>query len=488
MELQQLLDIAAEITLNVLGQVFQTSKDLEQLAALVRSTLAPHFSYNSRKLIQHHITACPLPCQLRQLLATTVIVASWRHDPPSLRDASTLLEQTMNNEQPMLTPPVSMDPADFFSDWLELRLEAHNYLKEFSRNNLHRAYHIAFERRDRDFTQLDLQPVEAHRILRSYMRFQLLFRMSLIGTEAARNFVSTLTPWELEELRSVNEFLKYEYQRLLQGVDSSDLRLRGIPARPDSDIWENSPEICPSPTWLLNSRYISFFEPQPLDSMIRNKFEYLVSPFIEARQNMLDEPLRAKLSLATKSWSDSPRYIGYGLPGMHGSDSDGVDNPYTKNTHFKTIYRGQKVHRKIYHNWALRCGYVFWTPQTLRARNWWDRITAQEWVNDFWTRVAFWYGERRVVDGRTTFCLFNDLKESTKWFARHRPLSMLEDSDSDDDDDSEDNLDEHLDDNLDERIDKHFDDDLDDEESDDDSDDNLDDNWGDKSDNDDEDD
>lgn len=111
---------------------------------LMRSDLAPGFSYDARDLIQRYITACPLSCQFRQLLTTTVTVGFWRHNPPSLQDASAFLERTLNDEQLILTWPIGMDPANSFSDWLDLRLGARNYLIEFSRLNPNRAYYLAY--------------------------------------------------------------------------------------------------------------------------------------------------------------------------------------------------------------------------------------------------------------------------------------------------------------------------------------------------------
>lgn len=156
-----------------------------------------------------------LACQLRQLPVTTVIVGTWRHNSPSLQYAKAFLERTLNEERLMLISPGSMDPANFFSDWLELRSEAQCYLKEFARINLSRVYDMT-DARHINFTQRDPEPVESHRILRSFLRLQLLHRLSLHGTEVARTFISTLTPWELEESRSVNGFMKIEYQTLLK--------------------------------------------------------------------------------------------------------------------------------------------------------------------------------------------------------------------------------------------------------------------------------
>lgn len=176
--------------------------------------------------------------------------------------------------------------------------------------------------------------------------FSCCFRLSLIGLEVARTFVTTLTTWELEELRSVNEFMKEGYQMVLQGEHGSDFRLRGIPAQPDLDIRDVTDKTRITTPWLLESRYISLFEPQSQStaSIEANKFEYPISLFIEDRQDKLDEPIPAKLSTSTKAWADSPQNSVY-RPGSSPSI-----NPHIENIYLKTRYRGRKVNRKIYHN------------------------------------------------------------------------------------------------------------------------------------------
>lgn len=208
-----------------------------------------------------------------------------------------------------------MDPAPFFVQWLELRLEAQRCLEEFARSSLCEVYNVGHGRNVvSDFSEQDLNPVERHRILRSHMRLQLIFRLSLIGKKAPRALIFTLTGWELEELKSVNEWLKHEYHILLQGPHGSNFRLQWMTVRLKSSFREAGLETLTSSSWLLESRHIPLFEPQFMDSKERNRFEYLISPFIHRGRKWLDTPRSSQLCETTKIWLDSPSYSGAGGP------------------------------------------------------------------------------------------------------------------------------------------------------------------------------
>lgn len=67
--------------------------------------------------------------------------------------------------------------------------------------------------------------------------------------------------------------------------------------------------------------------------------------------------------------------------------------------------------------------------KTLQSKNWWDRIADL----DFWQIVAFWYGEKKIVDGKAALFFLNDPEAPTKWWARHKSLHKMDDEDLDED-------------------------------------------------------
>jgi hypothetical protein len=267
--------------------------------------------------------------QLQQILTTTVLLSAHTNRLRS-HELAEFLANNLVDENPQVSVDSSSQAVAVLRKYQKYLVDAETLTDQFAKitigNTAARYSHEKHPRYGAD----TLSKVEHHRILRAFLRLQLDIEIrKLYGTRRSlkrklRGLFSLRTTWELEEVRSLVEWIKIERSSLPKHYAKS---IRKLFALVDAHFYND------------------------------------MAPYVKARSDpMRDRHRRSKFAKKSKRWNDTPAKLDEGRADARNKDWRPLG--YTSGCY-------PEYTQRVYREHFLAGGYPFWSRFTTAKYGWW---------------------------------------------------------------------------------------------------------------------